>query len=412
MSQFTTEILNQAYDLIEQDNLPEALSLLKPIVEAEPDNANAWWLYAHAVDDPQLGRDALQKVAELNPNYPGLESLTEQIEVVKPAQESKPTLKKLGNDAPPASIPESLPDDELISSDELDFDEDLDFDDDEFDDDDFSDDDEFDLDFEEEAEEKPEKGGRNRLLLIGVPIAVVAVLGIGAVALLLSSGGGSSDIPTPTNVSIASASTATLVPSVTISVSSDDNATQPSEEPTEEDDSANIDNLSLTATALFSTSSNPTVTVDADPTEVEVDITEEVEPTETDEPTETPEDTPTREPSETPTDEPEANLLDKLTSFDIPEDGINVDETDLGDTLIVSVCVLPGPQASEAMLGIMDIMSENIDDFDVDGIGVEIVDCEADTPLRTIAVSSDDARDYANGDIDQREFQRLWQPAR
>jgi hypothetical protein len=169
--------------------------------------------------------------------------------------------------------------------------------------------------------------------------------------------------------------------------------------------------LSLTATALSAGAStqNNTSTPSAISDETEESAISEDE---TEEPTETPEDTPTDEPTEVPTELSELNLADELDSFDIAENGVNIEETDFGDTLIVSVCVLPGPLASEAMSGIMEILAENIEDFEVDGIGVEIVDCEAETPIRTVAVSSEDAQSYADGDIDQRDFQRLWQPAR
>jgi hypothetical protein len=108
-----------------------------------------WWLYAHAVNDPQKGREALQKVSELNPNYPGLETLEEQIETPKPVEANKPTLKKLG--APTPLPPESLPDDSSVT-DELDFEDDLEFDGDDFDDDGF------DLEFEEDEPDQPRKG--------------------------------------------------------------------------------------------------------------------------------------------------------------------------------------------------------------------------------------------------------------
>lgn len=398
MSQSTADILNQAYELIEQDKYGEAAALLEPLTSSEPENANVWWLYAHAVDDPQKGQAALQKVSELNPNYPGLDMLTSQVESPAPVVENKPTLKKLGTPTP-LSVPESSPNDEL--SDELDFDDDLDFVDEALDED------EFDLEFGEDDPETPEKGGRNRLLMIGVPVVVLGLLAIGALILLPNSGQSNDGAaPTETSVSISSAATSTLVPTV-----ADDEATA---DPTENELSS-VDNLSLTATALSvgassqSSTSTPSVS-DADTEEPEDTPTATEE--ETEEPTETPEDTPTNEPAEVPTEATEFNLADDLDEFDIPEDGINVEETDLGDTLIVSVCVLPGPSASEAMLGIMEILSNSVESFEVDGIGVQIVDCESETPIRTVAVSAEDALDFAAGDIDQRGFQRLWQPTR
>ena len=52
MSEANEEALEQAYELIEADKLAEAEALLKPVLERDPDNIDAWWLYAHAVRDP------------------------------------------------------------------------------------------------------------------------------------------------------------------------------------------------------------------------------------------------------------------------------------------------------------------------------------------------------------------------
>ena len=50
--------LSEAYELIEADNLEEARSVLRFILAEDPDNADAWWLYAHAVEEPETARTA------------------------------------------------------------------------------------------------------------------------------------------------------------------------------------------------------------------------------------------------------------------------------------------------------------------------------------------------------------------
>ncbi len=64
----SSELLQQAYRLIRDGNKPEAVRLLTPIVRAEPLNADAWWLLANALDNPDQQRRALEQVLKLRPN--------------------------------------------------------------------------------------------------------------------------------------------------------------------------------------------------------------------------------------------------------------------------------------------------------------------------------------------------------
>jgi predicted negative regulator of RcsB-dependent stress response len=63
------QTLSEAYELIEAENHDQAQAILKPILEQEPDNVDAWWLYAHAVTDPETGRMALNQVLRLDSSY-------------------------------------------------------------------------------------------------------------------------------------------------------------------------------------------------------------------------------------------------------------------------------------------------------------------------------------------------------
>lgn len=71
----TNSVLEQAYGLIEANKLSEAKALLKPVLETEKDNADVWWVYAHAVDDPETARIALNNVLRLDPSYPEAKEL-------------------------------------------------------------------------------------------------------------------------------------------------------------------------------------------------------------------------------------------------------------------------------------------------------------------------------------------------
>ena len=74
------QALNEAYDLIEAEQHEEAQALLKPILEQEPDNVDAWWLYAHAVTDPETGRMALNQVLRLDSSFEEAQALLVQLD--------------------------------------------------------------------------------------------------------------------------------------------------------------------------------------------------------------------------------------------------------------------------------------------------------------------------------------------
>ena len=73
--------LDRAYNLIQENELQQARNILRPYTDADIDNPDVWWLYAHATEDPQAGRDALQRVLDLNPDYPGARELMQQLEM-------------------------------------------------------------------------------------------------------------------------------------------------------------------------------------------------------------------------------------------------------------------------------------------------------------------------------------------
>lgn len=80
MTDATRSQLEQAYRLIQQDDLDRAVAILKPIVTAEPDNADAWWLMAHAVSEPQDAREPLENVLRLRPDHVEARQLLNELE--------------------------------------------------------------------------------------------------------------------------------------------------------------------------------------------------------------------------------------------------------------------------------------------------------------------------------------------
>jgi hypothetical protein len=99
-SDATQSPLARAYDLVEAGRYDEARALLEPILASDFDNADAWWIYAHAVTDAALGRDALENVLRIDPNYPGATELLQQAETMAAP---KPKITPIA----PATVPEA-----------------------------------------------------------------------------------------------------------------------------------------------------------------------------------------------------------------------------------------------------------------------------------------------------------------
>lgn len=65
----SSQVLEQAYELIHQGDLLAGKNLLKPAIDANSTNPDVWWLYAHATEDAEEGRRALMRVVSLDPSY-------------------------------------------------------------------------------------------------------------------------------------------------------------------------------------------------------------------------------------------------------------------------------------------------------------------------------------------------------
>lgn len=60
--------LRRAYELIRQGQKKDAIAILQPILKADRSNADAWWLLANALADPQKQEQALTQLLKLRPN--------------------------------------------------------------------------------------------------------------------------------------------------------------------------------------------------------------------------------------------------------------------------------------------------------------------------------------------------------
>ncbi|PJF45046.1 MAG: hypothetical protein CUN55_00905 [Phototrophicales bacterium] len=61
--------LHQAHVYLQQEERAKAIAILKRIIQIQPDEAEAWWLLANAVDDVEQKRIALKRALTFNPDH-------------------------------------------------------------------------------------------------------------------------------------------------------------------------------------------------------------------------------------------------------------------------------------------------------------------------------------------------------
>lgn len=110
--------LNTAYDLIQQEQDDAALAILRPIVEAEPTNADAWWLITYATDDPQEARRALVNVLKAQPGHHDARANLTQLNDIAPPTPAEEALLAEVPPIPKDSKPGGVLDDLLIDEDD------------------------------------------------------------------------------------------------------------------------------------------------------------------------------------------------------------------------------------------------------------------------------------------------------
>lgn len=83
--------LVQAYNLIKQGNRQAAEELLIGVLRDHADNADAWWLLANTLTDPNEQREALQEVLQLRPGDDKARKMIEKINALHPPQAASPS---------------------------------------------------------------------------------------------------------------------------------------------------------------------------------------------------------------------------------------------------------------------------------------------------------------------------------
>jgi hypothetical protein len=101
-----------------------------------------------------------------------------------------------------------------------------------------------------------------------------------------------------------------------------------------------------------------------------------------------------------------------MSDFVLPESPVQSSQTQLGSTVIVSVCTKAGRELRidlpRAMLSLARTANEVAGEFDA--IAVRMVDCDTSTELRTIGAKMSDANGFVVGTLDQAQFEAMWLP--
>jgi len=381
-SSTTSDSLSKAYQLIEVDELAAARAVLEPILASDASNVDAWWLYAHAVTDTFAARKALDEVIRLDPHYPGALELMGQLEVVS------------RSDAETEPLP-------VADMTELDLEPD--FDEGQFDDE------------EEEApviapvtDLRDSIGGspRRSWVPIAALVAIVAVVLLAAILLLQPAApDGGNDVvavPSPTvelGIGVIQTEAVTDEPIVVIPPTQEE--TEPL--PVETEAVIIIDEESIVE--------EPTEAV----IEEEPIMTEPVEVV-TEEATEiVAVDAASAGSTQVAMLPPGADftpLVDALAAYSVAPDDVTEMETNLGETVVVTVCTESSASVRQNLPAVMDVIASRaaVLASDAEAIGARLVNCDTDRSLIFIAVPKEQAVEYAVGNLTAEDFQASWRP--
>ena len=98
----SNEILKQAYQRIRDGNKADAIKLLMPLLKADRDNKNGWWLLANAASKPEQIEFALKNVLRLDPHHAKAQAKLDQLQANSAAD-----FFSTVSDSPPSSVESS-----------------------------------------------------------------------------------------------------------------------------------------------------------------------------------------------------------------------------------------------------------------------------------------------------------------
>ncbi|MCY4064557.1 MAG: hypothetical protein OXG53_19500 [Chloroflexi bacterium] len=369
MSDTSKEILQQAFTLIENGEPEKAQEILAPLLQDDADNVHLWWVYTHAVQDASIGLAALERVLELDPKYPGAREL--KADVLK-AQSRDPDLIALeasGSDSPAVATMTDVDDWEDLQPV---------------------------VDVEASG-----SSIRGRVALLVVVLVIVVAGGLilsGAVDLSqLLSGilpspepqviviSESTIEPTPPNqeseaTQAPPAATATSEPAAEASQKNTAEREQEETAPMIEQDPSPIATEKPTATATAMASPTSTATISTDSMRIASFV---------------------------------SSVAEMITDFTIVPLKSGMLPTRLGDTLVIFVCAIPGPEFNHRLTTVLNTVVSLEEDLpeDIEAVAAGLVNCDdTNAGLRIVGVTRATISAFANEEIDSKEFQRAWQP--
>jgi hypothetical protein len=375
MNDSTSQALEQAYELVEAGRPDEAAALLKPILDSEPENVDAWWIYIHATNDPQEARRALAVVQRLEPDYAGVSELMATLDEKFPAPRILPV--EMPVEVPveaPASMPEapaSIPEPAPVAAPRL----------------------ERAAAAVSSAPAPRPAPQRQRSSLPLIALIVVVVVFVLAVLLLSNRDGG--EITTPTAIAQSVDATATpgiIAPDVTTEATSETFATE--EVLGTPEASSDVNAVEQTPAVESSPEAAPVIDVSPTPETFAPDETAEA----------------TDDASAGGTDFSALDMV--LSRYTLPENGVIEAETTLGNTLIVQICSAPGREMRTRAPEVLTLVSRESPALvgSIDALAARMVNCETGDAMLTLGVDKASADAYAQGQLSAREFEALWQP--
>ncbi len=405
MSEQKATALQRAHELIERGELEAAQEILAPLLETAADDAAMWWVYAHAVRDGEIGRAALQRVLTLDPQYPGARELKESLQDLDELPLAAEALS--ADDAAQSQPPE-------INIDDW---EDL-----------------------QPILETPAPAQTSNLvrtmvallllLIVGGTLIVTGVIDINQLL--------AGFLPTvePAVVIDDPASQATEADTFSIGTAVPQKEISPAATAREEADATAEPTLAAIADQQESVREASTVAATAEqpiaePTsEVAAqsavvapagrDDADETVPAGAQAPTPTDEPTATSEPTPPPTFVPlprsEAEFVEKallqLAESDLQPHQASLHDTEVGNTLVLQACAVPGPGFNAKVGMVMEALVALVEEIpsELDAVAAGMLNCgDPDAVLRIIGAEVSLIRDYAAGLIDDKAFQREWQ---
>ncbi len=374
MSKSNDAILQRAYELIEKDELEQAQEILAPLLEADAGNASLWWVYTHAMRDRAIGQAALNRVLEIDPSYPGARELKADLQQIQAQEDEFAALRQGGNGSAPQKTAYDIDDWE-------------------------------DLQPAVASQRSSRAIGRGAIVIVLALAIVVAGLGLvvsGAVELpawltdLFPS-------PEPAVIVVAAPTgeanlgllevNATSLPAeagaqaeMTGPAPEEDEAPEPSAEPA----TATVELATAEATAEPESTAEATAKATA---EIVASPTPAVAG---------------------PVLAAFINLVaGNIDDFEIDSSTGFLLGTDLGATLVIEACAVPGPEYNGRIGSVMEAVVSTLEYIpkSVDAVGVSLLNCDdAEARARLIGVTVSDILDYAREEISGKDFQRNWQP--